>query len=179
MAELATLSRPYANAVFDLAQSSGNLESWSKTLNILVTTSGDTTVQTMLDNPDMAAIEKAAKLAELCEDEVNDDTGSFLYALAEHDRLSLLSQIQRQFEALRAEQERILDVEVVSAFDLTQGQSDALKAALQRKYEKDVALTSRTDTSLIGGAVIRAGDMVVDGSVRGRLTKLVETLLLK
>ena len=179
MAELATLSRPYANAVFDLALNSGNLETWSKTLNILVTTSSDTTVQTMLDSPDMAAIEKAAKLAELCADEVNDDTGTFLYALAEHDRLSLLSQIQRQFEALRAEQERILDVEVVSAFDLTQGQSDALKAALQRKYEKDVALTSRTDTSLIGGAVIRAGDMVVDGSVRGRLTKLVETLLQK
>ena len=179
MAELATLSRPYANAVFDLAQSSGNLESWSKTLNILVTTSRDTAVQTMLESPDMAAIEKAAKLAELCADEIDDDAGSFLHALAEHDRLSLLSQIQRQFEALRAEQERTLDVEVVSAFDLTQGQSDALKAALQRKYEKDVALTSRTDTSLIGGAVVRAGDMVVDGSVRGRLTKLVETLLQK
>ena len=179
MAELATLSRPYANAVFDLAQSSGSLESWSKTLNILVTTSGDTTVQTMLDSPDMAAVEKAAKLGELCADEINDDTGSFLYALAEHDRLSLLSEIQRQFEALRAEQERTLDVEVVSAFDLTQGQSDALQAALQQKYEKDIALTSRTDTSLIGGAVIRAGDMVVDGSVRGRLTKLVETLLQK
>lgn len=179
MAELATLSRPYANAVFDLAQSSGNLESWSKTLNILVTTSRDIAVQTMLESPDMAAIEKAAKLAELCADEIDDDAGSFLHALAEHDRLSLLSQIQRQFEALRAEQERTLDVEVVSAFDLTQGQSDALKAALQRKYEKDVALTSRTDTSLIGGAVVRAGDMVVDGSVRGRLTKLVETLLQK
>ena len=179
MAELATLSRPYANAVFDLAQSSGSLESWSKTLNILVTTSVDTTVQTMLDTPDMAAVEKATKLAELCADEINDDTGSFLYALAEHDRLSLLSEIQRQFEALRAEQERTLDVEVVSAFDLTQSQSDALQAALQQKYEKDIALTSRTDTSLIGGAVIRAGDVVVDGSVRGRLTKLVETLLQK
>ena len=70
-------------------------------------------------------------------------------------------------------------MEVVSAFDLTQIQSDALKAALQKKYEKDVVLTSRTDASLIGGAVIRAGDMVVDGSVRGRLTKLVETLLQK
>ena len=90
-----------------------------------------------------------------------------------------MSEIQGQFEALRAEQERTLDVEVVSAFDLTQGQSDALQAALQQKYEKDIALTSRTDTSLIGGAVIRAGDMVVDGSVRGRLTKLVETLLQK
>ena len=179
MAELATLSRPYANAVFGLAQSSGSLESWSKTLNILVTTSGDTTVQTMLDSPDMASVEKAVKLAELCADEINDDTGSFLYALAEHDRLSLLSEIQRQFEALRAERERTLDVEVVSAFDLTQGQSDALQDALQQKYEKDIVLTSRTDTSLIGGAVIRAGDMVVDGSVRGRLTKLVETLLQK
>ena len=72
-----------------------------------------------------------------------------------------------------------MEVEFVSAFDLTQGQNDALQAALQQKYEKDIALTSRTDTSLIGGAVIRAGDMVVDGSVRGRLTKLVETLLQK
>ena len=102
-----------------------------------------------------------------------------LNALAEHDRLPLLNEVQSQFEALRAEQERTLDVEVISAFDLTQIQSDALKAALQKKYEKDVALTSRTDASLIGGAVIRAGDMVVDGSVRGRLTKLVETLLQK
>ena len=179
MAELATLSRPYANAVFDLAKNSGSLESWSKTLNTLVTTSGDTTVQTMLNSPAMAAAEKAAKLAELCADEINDDAGSFLYALAEHDRLPLLNEVQSQFEALRAEQERTLDVEVVSAFELTQGQSDALQAALQQKYEKDVALTSRTDASLIGGAVIRAGDMVVDGSVRGRLTKLVETLLQK
>ena len=179
MAELATLSRPYANAVFDLAKSSGSLESWSKTLNTLVTTSGDSTVQTMLNSPDMAAAEKAAKLAELCADEINDDAGYFLNALAEHDRLPLLNEVQSQFEALRAEQERTLDVEVVSAFDLTQIQSDALKAELQKKYEKDVALTSRTDASLIGGAVIRAGDMVVDGSVRGRLTKLVETLLQK
>ena len=105
MAELATLSRPYANAVFDLAKSSGSLESWSKTLNILVTTSGDNTVQTMLNSPDMAATEKAAKLAELCADEINGDAGSFLYALAEHDRLPLLNEVQSQFEALRAEQE--------------------------------------------------------------------------
>ena len=136
MAELATLSRPYANAVFDLAQSSGNLESWSKTLNILVTTSRDIAVQTMLESPDMAAIEKAAKLAELCADEIDDDAGSFLHALAEHDRLSLLSQIQRQFEALRAEQERTLDVEVVSAFDLTQDQSDALKLRFRKSTKK-------------------------------------------
>ena len=85
-------------------------EAWNpgQNANTLVTTSGDSTVQTMLNSPDMAAAEKAAKLAELCADEINDDAGYFLYALAEHDRLPLLNEVQSQFEALRAEQERTL-----------------------------------------------------------------------
>jgi F-type H+-transporting ATPase subunit delta len=118
-------------------------------------------------------------LADLCADEINNEASPFLQALAEHDRLLLLEEVRNQFEALRAEQERTLDVDVVSAFDLTEAQSEALKASLQKKYDREVSIASRTDASLIGGAVIRAGDIVIDGSVKGRLTKLVETLVQK
>lgn len=179
MAELATLSRPYANAVFGIAQAAGSLQEWSNTLSTLVAASNDEAVQTMLSSPDMAAYDKASKLAELCADEIGTGAGAFLQALAKHDRLPLLGEVRQQFEALRAEQERTLDVEVVSAFDLTVPQADALKAALHRKYEKEVVITSRTDASLIGGATIRAGDIVIDGSVKGRLNKLVDTLVQK
>ena len=90
MAEVATLSRPYANAIFGLAQESNSLEAWSTSLSVLVATSGDTDVQTMLNSPDLAAADKANKLAELCADEINDEANPFLQALAEHDRLLLL-----------------------------------------------------------------------------------------
>ncbi len=179
MAELATLSRPYANAVFGLAQETNSLEAWSKALSVLVAASGNSVVQTMLSSPDLAAADKASKLAALCADEINDAASPFLQALAEHDRLMLLEEVRNQFEALRAEQERTLDVDVVSAFELTEAQSEALKASLQKKYDREVSIASRTDASLIGGAVIRAGDIVIDGSVKGRLTKLVETLVQK
>ena len=179
MAELATLSHPYANAVFGLAQSAGSLEVWSKSLDTLVATSSDDVVQTMLNSPDLAAQDKATKLAELCGDEIDSQAGPFLQALAEHVRLSLLPEVRDQFEALRAEQEQTLDVEIVSAFELTQAQSDTLKSALHAKYNKEINISSRVDQGLVGGAIIRAGDIVIDGSVKGRLTKLVETLVQK
>jgi F-type H+-transporting ATPase subunit delta len=179
MAELATLSRPYANAVFELAQSAGNLETWSKTLDTLVATSLDELVQTMLNSPDLAATDKAAQLAALCGDEIDGQAAPFLQALAEHDRLALLPEVRDQFEALRAEQEQTLDVEIVAAYELTQAQSDSLKAALHAKYNKEINISSRVDQGLVGGAIIRAGDIVIDGSVKGRLTKLVETLVQK
>ena len=87
-----------------------------------------------------------------------------------------LEEIRDQFEELRAEEQRSLEVEVISAFALTDEQSDQLKQALNQKFEKDISIESRVDESLIGGAVIRAGDTVIDGSVRGKLSKLAETL---
>lgn len=179
MAELATLSRPYANAVFGLAQSAGTLEAWSTSLATLVATSQNDVVQIMLDSPDLAAEDKANKLAELCGDEIDSQAGPFLQALAEHDRLGLLAEVREQFEALRAEQEQTMDVEIISAYELSPEQSDTLKAALHKKYNKEISITSRVDQSLVGGAIIRAGDIVIDGSVKGRLKKLVETLVQK
>lgn len=176
MAELATIARPYANAAFDIAKRDGALEQWSRMLAVVDGITHDEKVSLLLHSPDLPASAKAFRVAELCGDELDDRGKKFLQALADHDRLPLVGEIRAQFEDLRAEEQRSLEVEVVSAFALTDDQSAGLKLALNRKFEKDISIETRVDESLIGGAVIRAGDMVIDGSVRGKLNKLAETL---
>jgi F-type H+-transporting ATPase subunit delta len=85
--------------------------------------------------------------------------------------------VRSQFEILRAEEEKSIEVEVTSAYELSADQSEALRAALQKKFNKDITIESSVDASLVGGAIIRAGDIVIDGSVKGRLAKLVDTLV--
>ena len=176
MAELATIARPYANAVFELAKRDSSLDQWSNMLAVLDVTSGHERVAELLDSPDLASAAKAYRLAEICGDELDDRGKKFLQSLADHDRLPLIGEIREQFESLRAEELKHLEVEVISAFELTNEQSESLKKALNRKFEKEISIETRVDKSLIGGAVIRAGDMVIDGSVRGKLNKLAETL---
>ncbi len=176
MAELATIARPYANAVFKLAKDGNALDQWSRMLRTLTGTSGHPTVQVLLESPDMPAPAKAFRLAEVCGEELDDRGKKFLQSLADNDRLGLIGEIYEQYEELRAEEEKSLDVEVISAFALTDAQSEQLRSSLNARFEKEIAIEARVDESLIGGAVIRAGDVVIDGSVRGRLNKLAETL---
>ncbi len=177
MAELATIARPYANAVFGLAKRDQALDAWSRMLATLAATIEHPKVRVLLESPDNPSQAKAFKLAELCGDELDDRGKKFLQALADNDRLLLLGEIRAQFEALKAEEEKSLDVEVISAYELSDAQSSALKVALNKKFEKEISIESRVDSGLIGGAIIRAGDVVIDGSVRGKLTKLAETLV--
>ena len=177
MAELATLARPYANAAFDLAKQEGSLDRWSLMLRTLVTTTQDERVRGMLSSPDLSSVAKAFQLADICGDDLDVRGKKFLQALADHDRLALIDEILVQFEALRANEERSLEVEVISAYPMSDDHSEALRRALHAKFDKDISIESRVDESLIGGAIIRAGDTVIDGSVRGKLTKLAETLV--
>ena len=177
MAELATLARPYANALFELAKAENSLEQWSRMLGVVHTTSQHETVGLLLNSPDLPANAKAFRVAEVCGDELDDRGKKFLQALAEHDRLSIVGEVRDQFELLRAEELQSLDVEVISAYPMSEAQSEALKVALNRRFEKEISIESRVDESLIGGAIIRAGDMVIDGSVRGKLIKLADTLV--
>jgi F-type H+-transporting ATPase subunit delta len=177
MAELATISRPYANAVFGLAKNEGTLAQWSGVLSVLDTTSRQGPVKELLSSPDLAASEKASKLSEICAEDLTDQGVAFLHSLADHDRLELIADVRSQFEALRAEEEKSIEVEVTSAYELSADQSEALRAALQKKFNKDITIESSVDASLVGGAIIRAGDIVIDGSVKGRLAKLVDTLV--
>ena len=177
MAEIATLARPYANALFDVAKSERGLEHWSRMLWNLAAASEHPKVRLLLESPDVANEQKAFRLNEVCGDELNDRAKKFVQVLATNRRLPVLGEIARQFDVLRALEEQNLDVEVVSAFPLTDAESEHLADVLRDKYKKEVTLTSRVDSSLLGGAIIRAGDTVIDGSVRGKLEKLGESLL--
>jgi F-type H+-transporting ATPase subunit delta len=176
MAELATLARPYANAVFDLAKSNGALDQWSRMLSFLAAAGADDKVRQMLESPDLPAEVKAHRLVQLCGDELNDRARNLVGLLAGNKRLDVIEEIRDQFEARKADEQRVLDVEVVTAYELSPEQSDKLRGALARKFEREVNLTGRIDRNVIGGALIRAGDTVIDGSLRGRLDKLAESL---
>ena len=176
MAELATLARPYAKAVFDIAKRSSQLDKWSRSLKVVAATGEIPKVATMLASPEVGEQQKAFKLADLCEDEIDGLGRKFLNVLADNKRLSLLGEIQAQFEVLKALDERSLDVHVVSAFAIDDAELDKIKRALHARFDKEISMTTEVDQSLIGGAVIRAGDTVIDGSVRGRLNKLGESL---
>ena len=176
MAELATLARPYANAAFDVAKSDGELDRWSRMLALLGAAAGEEAVQVLLASPEVEEVQKAYKLAEICGPELNDRGKRFVQVLAGNKRLTLLPEIQEQFEALRAEEQATLDVTVTSAYPLSEQELDRLKNALSRRFERDVSMVSDVDASLIGGAIIRAGDTVIDGSLRGKLDKLAETI---
>lgn len=176
MAEIATLARPYANAVFDVARQAGDLDRWSRMLALLGAAAGDATMQTLLGAPEVDEEQKAYRLCEVCGEELNTAGKRFAQVLAANKRLPLLPEIQSQFEALRAEEQSTLDVEVTSAFDLSEAELANLQGALGRRFNKEINMASSVDGSLIGGVIIRAGDTVIDGSVRGRLAKLAETV---
>jgi F-type H+-transporting ATPase subunit delta len=112
---------------------------------------------------------------EICGESLSDAGKNFICILSENRRLMLLPQIAHQFGIMKANQEKAIEVEVVSAQPLDKGQQNKLAEALSEKLEKKVNMQVSLDKSLLGGAVIRAGDTVIDGSIRGRLTKLAES----
>ncbi len=176
MAELATLARPYANAVFDIAKGAGALDGWSRMLGCLGAVAADTGVRQLLEAPEMPDEQKAFRLADICGDELDDRARKMIQVLARNKRLGLIGEIRDQFEELKAQDEKVLEVEVVSARPLSAEQEESIRAALAKRYQREVTMSSRVDEQLLGGAVIRAGDTVIDGSVRGKLDKLAETL---
>ena len=176
MAELATLARPYANAVFNIARSAGRLTQWAPMLGLLARAVEADRVKDLIAAPAFAPEVKAHRLIDVVRDEIDDRCRRFVHVLADNHRLDLLPEIAAQYEALKAEAEKTLDVEITAAVELSDRQVDAYTHALRRHFDQDVNVSVAIDASLVGGAVIRAGDTVIDGSVRGRLTRLVESL---
>ncbi|MGE0625115.1 MAG: F0F1 ATP synthase subunit delta [Pseudomonadales bacterium] len=176
MAELATLARPYANAVFEVAKAGNELDVWSRMLALLAAAVRNPTVQLLLADPEIEEEQKAYRLSAICGEELNERGRRFVQVLAANKRLALLPDVSELFEALRAEEQSTLDVKVISAYALSDAETEKLKSALARRFQREVNMTSDVDASLIGGAVIRAGDTVIDGSVRGKLSKLAENI---
>ena len=177
MAERATLARPYANAAYELAKQSDRVDAWSNLLAVLVTAAAAPEVQQMISSPVITHVQKAHTLNELLTDfNATEEIRRFVSVLAENHRLELITDIATQFEVRRAEDSKILDVTITSAVPLTDDQVSMFELALRKRFECDVTVTQETDATLLGGAFIRAGDTVVDGSVRGKLAKMQEAL---
>jgi len=176
MAEIQTLARPYADAIFQLAKNSGSLATWSEMLGLIHLVASDANMQRLASDPRVDRQRFQALFLEICGSKLNEAGANLLRLLVENHRLTLMPEIVRQFEALKAEAEARVDVLVTSAFALKSEQITALSQALKRKLGREVNITSEVDASLVGGIVIRAGDLVIDSSVRGRLAELTTHL---
>lgn len=176
MAELITLARPYAKAAFESAKADSDLKGWFEALGTAQAVSQNEKVASYLTSPSATSAEKAKAFCEFCGDALNQKQQNFVAILAENGRLALLPQVFELFSLLKANQEKTVDVEIFTAFALSPELEKKLEATLKVKLERDVELNSSVDESLIGGALIRAGDTVIDGSARGRLAKLAEAM---
>lgn len=177
MAEFSTLARPYAKAAFEYAVANGALESWSEALAWLAQLVEDAQLSALLRSPAVGRAQRAGLLIELGGDRLPAPVRNFVQVLAGNDRLLLLPVISAQFQALKADHQRLVEVEVTSAAPLAEDQQQRLAAALARRLGREVRIQVSIDPGLIGGAIIRAGDTVIDGSLRGRLNKLAGALL--
>ena len=177
MAELATLARPYANAAYELAKQSGRVDSWSAALTLLVEAGKTPEIRELIGSQVIAHVQKSHTLNDLLvESNSPEEVKRFVSVLAENHRLDLLTDIATLFEVRRAEDSKILDVTITSAVPLSNEQEAMFEAALRKRFDRDVSVTTELDPNLMGGAFIRAGDSVVDGSVRGKLAKMQEAL---
>ena len=177
MAELATLARPYANAAYELAKQGECIDTWRNALQMLVEAATTDEVQALIGSPVVTHVQKAHALNDmLAETGTSEEIRRFVSVLAENQRLDLLADIASQFEARRAEDEKVLDVTITSALPIGDSEKAMFETALRKRFDRDVTITLETDASLLGGAFIRAGDTVVDGSVRGKLAKMQEAL---
>ncbi|WNO09114.1 F0F1 ATP synthase subunit delta [Teredinibacter sp. KSP-S5-2] len=176
MAELITLARPYAKAAFEYARNAKELDGWHKALSLASLVALDKQVITMLQSPNLTTVDKGDKFVEICGEDISDKQANFIHLLAENDRLLLLPQITELYALYKAEQEKTVDVEVYTAYAISSSLEQKLADTLKEKLDRDVSLITKVDKDLIGGALIRAGDTVLDGSVRGRLAKLAEAM---
>ena len=176
MAELSTLARPYAKAAFEYAVDAKDLQGWSDSLALAASVAQQPSVEKLLGSPSATAVEQAEAVQDICGDALATACQNFIRILSENRRLQLLPHISQQFETMKANLEKAVDVDIVAASDLDAAQQQTLSDALSAKLERKVNLQVSLDKSLLGGAIIRAGDTVIDGSIRGRLTKLAESL---
>ncbi|MES2859556.1 MAG: F0F1 ATP synthase subunit delta [Pseudomonadota bacterium] len=173
MSQALTLARPYARAAFSMARDAGNLPAWSNAFAFAAQVAGDPRVASLLGNPRLTQAEAVELLSP---DAADDVFPRFLAVLAENRRLSLLPEIAGLYDELRNEAERVVKATVTSATALPASELDTIKVALRKRFGRDVEIETAVDESLIGGAVIAAGDVVIDGSLKGQLGRLQAAL---
>ncbi len=177
MADNASIARPYAKAVFDIAQESGSYEAWTNALAKLAAVSNDDSFSALVSDPRVERSRLSDLLTELVNDVLPEGGTNFVSLLVQNDRLGALSDINQQFGDLVAKAKATVNAQVVTAMALTEDQKSALSSALEQRLGLKVELDEMVDASLVGGAIVKAGDLVIDGSAKGRIEKLTSALL--
>jgi F-type H+-transporting ATPase subunit delta len=175
VAERATVARPYARAAFGQARERGDFASWSALLAAGAAVAQSPGAESVFGNPRVSAEQLIELIAGVAREQglkVGTEHRNFLALLAENHRLGFLPEIAAQFEALRAAAENTLDVEVATALPLSAEQKARLSAALAQRFRRQIRIAETVDPTLVGGAIVRAGDLVIDGSLQGRLARL-------
>jgi F-type H+-transporting ATPase subunit delta len=172
MAEKATIARPYAKAAFEYALEHKSFDHWSQVLATASAVVSDKRMEKLLTSPRVKPEDFIALITDAAGGAVDEHSRNFLATLAHNRRLGLLPAIASQFETLRAETENVADVRIISAGQLSEWQRQRLSTALEKRLKRQIRLHCEVDASLIGGAIVRAGDFVIDGSLRARLERL-------
>lgn len=176
MSSLTTLARPYAKAAFELAQGEQSLAGWDDMLSLASETVAEESMAVLLESPYVTNTQLVGIISETAGESFNSRFRDFLSILAANRRLVLLPQITGLYQDLREEAEKRMRVRVVSAHPLDEDQAGRMREALARRFDREIELESEIDADIIGGAVIYAGDQVIDGSLRGRVQKLSNSL---
>ncbi len=176
MSESATLARPYAEAVFKTAKETNSSAKWSEMLEFLSAVVKDSNMSATINNPRVGGERLLQLLLDISQEQLNKEGANFLTLLVENNRLLLLPAIAELYEEYKAEDEGYVDVEVSTAYALTKEEQKRFASSLEKKLNKKVHMNIEVDKSLIGGIRVRAGDKVIDGSIRGRLQQLTKRL---
>ncbi|HYD95096.1 MAG TPA: F0F1 ATP synthase subunit delta [Noviherbaspirillum sp.] len=175
MAELATIARPYAEALFRVAKS-GNIAAWSDLVSEMAAVAALPDVKSFASNPKLSDKQVSETFLSLLKSNVSPEAKNFVGMLVENGRLSLLPEIGAQFHALKNAAEGAADAEITSAFELTDAQVKDLVATLEKKFGRKLNPTVKVDSSLIGGVRVAVGDEVLDTSVRAKLQNMYVSL---
>lgn len=172
MADLSTIARPYAKAIFELARDNGKLKEWSAQLAALSQAVAQPELARLIGHPALSRTELTSVLSSALAKDLDAQGQSLLRLLSDNGRLKSAGFVAEQFEALRAEAESRVDVQVTTAAAVAKPQQDALVASIRKRLAREVTIAWKVDASLVAGALIHAGDLVIDGSVRGELERL-------
>ena len=169
-------ARPYAIAAFKQAQEEGESARWSQMMSLLTTVTDDSTMKGLITNPKVKRDELAEIIIDVCGDRLTETGRNFVRVLAENRRLNVMHDIVSAFDEACARVEKRSDVTVTSAHALSPAEQNDINVAMTKRLATKVDLSLKVDPALIGGVIIRSGDMVIDASIRGRLNQLTQTL---
>jgi F-type H+-transporting ATPase subunit delta len=176
MSQAITTARPYAQAAFDEAQKQADLKGWSEMLLSLAEVVENAEVRAVISSPRVSRVQVESLMDALLGGQAKPQQRNFVRVLVENQRLEVLPEIAALFEVLRAEAEKTVNVVVDSAFELSAAQQDKIVSSLKKRMGREIKLTCKVNKELLGGVVIRAGDQVIDGSARTRLSEMANAL---